>query len=75
MFFDVYEYLASTTAKKKKLTGCSLLIMGQEADHCGTLEGLNILIPAQSFTDVCGIRVYKFLTRQQVFCFVSSGTE
>lgn len=34
----------------------------------------NILIPAQSFIDVCGIRVYKFLTRQQAFSSVSSET-
>lgn len=39
MFFDVYEYLAPTTAKQKKLTGCSLLILGQEVDYCGILEG------------------------------------
>lgn len=39
MFFDVYEYLALTTAKQKKLTGCSLLILGQEVDYSGILEG------------------------------------
>lgn len=33
MFFDVYEYLASTTAKQKKLSGCSPLILGQEVDY------------------------------------------
>lgn len=39
MFFHVYEYLASTKAKQKKLTGCSLLVLEQEVDYCGTLEG------------------------------------
>lgn len=39
MFFDVYEYLASTAAKQKKLSGCSILILGQEEDYCDILEG------------------------------------
>lgn len=39
MFFEVYEYLASAIAKQKKMTGCSFLILGQEVDYCGILEG------------------------------------